>query len=187
MNHITQKIIINLIRDILRKECPPACRPPDHQDWIRCWSLFLLFPLLLPTNTHSISTKINLKWCNAVEKSQTRPRLDLLLISVPLPFESIWKYTLGKSQTRRRLDSLLISFITSPPSSCLVSPLFLRHKIHIVSQPRCPCMDVNSDEEDVEGGRGVETPRWSGGVGWWIADLPFVFSPLCRDWKYHSK
>lgn len=23
-------------RDILRKECPPACRPPDHQDWIRC-------------------------------------------------------------------------------------------------------------------------------------------------------
>lgn len=23
-------------RDILRQECPAACRPPDHPDWIRC-------------------------------------------------------------------------------------------------------------------------------------------------------
>ena len=25
-----------LSKDILRKECPPACRPPQHPDWIRC-------------------------------------------------------------------------------------------------------------------------------------------------------
>ena len=24
------------------------------------------------------------------------------------------------------------------------------------------------------------------GGGWWIADSPFVFSPLCPDWKHHS-
>ena len=96
------------------------------------------------------------------------------------------KIHIGEKSNQTEIGFVVDLFYYFPPSSCLVSPLFLRHKIHIVSQPRCPCMDVNSDnfiehghfdddgdgdkekdeeEEDVEGGRGVETPRWSGGVG----------------------